>query len=188
MKNEIHLVEEEEEKEAGKIARACIGDKKVETREGTGRGVCRREKEGEREKESGFFLRVRRGCTSGCWPDSRTFQDVRPFLFQALLSLALLLFASCAAEAADTSKPSFPSLRSPRRKPLRSLPPIRKKISPSSWGYFHPRISILRDWDCKNVLRIRLIERVLRVVEYRQDGNYFEKNVWISDFFLFSLI
>lgn len=104
MKNEIHLVEEEEEEEAGKIA--CIGDKKVETREETGRGVCRREKEGEREKESGFFLRVRRGCTSGCWPDSRTFQDVRPFLFQALLSLALLLFASCAAEAADTSKPS----------------------------------------------------------------------------------
>lgn len=85
------------------------------TEEGTGRGVI----VARRERRSAFFLRVYVAVVLPVVDPVLEVSEDRPFLLQPLLSLALLLFASCAAEAADTSfaKPSFPPLRSPRRKP-----------------------------------------------------------------------
>lgn len=116
------------------------------TDEGTGRGVVvAKKKKGRGTKRgSAFFLRVYVAVVLPVVDPVPDVSEDRPFLLQPLLSLALLLlFASCAAEAADTSfaKPSFPPLRSPRRKPPWITDPFHFKGISSI--FFLP-VSVLR--------------------------------------------
>lgn len=135
---------------AGKIAGACIRDKSGNERVHR-RGNRKRSSGGAKKKKgrgtkrgSAFFLRVYVAVVLPVVDPVPDVSEDRPFLLQPLLSLALLLlFASCAAEAADTSfaKPSFPPLRSPRRKPPWITDPFHFKGISSI--FFLP-VSVLR--------------------------------------------
>lgn len=136
----------EEEEKRSKIARAS-GTQKWKrgsvVRGNRKRSVGKRE----RERESGFFLRIRRGCTSGCWPGFRTFGRFfsRPFYLSryyyshpALRRLRIPRsprFRRCGRRAGNRR-----ALR-PKENTSPTLPPV----FPSTI-----RVSIL--WDCKNVL------------------------------------
>lgn len=91
---------------AGKIAGACIRDKsgneRVHRRGNRKRSSGGEEKEGERDKERERFLssRIRRGCTSGCWPGSRRFRgspipSPAPFISRVIIIIRILRRGGC---------------------------------------------------------------------------------------------